>query len=328
VAACLVFLGGLALGQGTDPATGQRNGFSTGQRPYWEMMQDDIVDYKATVAAFNAYWAGRTPGKGQGYTVFQRWAYLNGLRVKPDGTLPRAGAEAAEMERWDREYAQLRRTDLSPKGNWTGMGPVALPTNNTGQPNGIARTTTIAFHPTDPNRLYVGTPNGGLWASADGGATWATQTDFLPTLGVSAILVDPVTPTTMYIGTGDKDARNASGLGVYKSVDGGATWAPSNTGMGNRTVYGMRFDPNSSGTIIAATDFGIYRSTNSGASWIQTLPSGTTYQVTYRPGSTNTLYAANATRFFTSTDDGATWNAGVTVSSSGRAAFAVTRVNA
>jgi photosystem II stability/assembly factor-like uncharacterized protein len=327
VVACMVLLGGLAMGQVTGPATGQKPGFPTGQRPYWEMMQDKIVDYKATVAAFNAYWAGRTPGKGQGYKVFQRWAYINGLRVQPDGTLPAASAVAAEMERWGREYAHLRRTSLTPSGNWTAMGPVALPTNNTGQPNGIGRTTTIAFHPTDPNRLYVGTPNGGLWASTDGGATWATQTDFLPTLGVSAILVDPVTPATMYIGTGDKDANDASGLGVYKTTNGGTTWTASSTGMGDLTVHGMRFDPDGSSTVIAATTDGIYRSTNGGANWIQTLASGTTYQVTYRPGSTNTLYAANKEQFFTSTDDGATWNAGVTVSTSARTAFAVTAAN-
>jgi PKD repeat protein len=298
------------------------------QRPWMEYMQDSIVNYSEVVARFEKEWEGKTAEKGMGYKQFRRWEYLQGLRVLPDGTLPPAGYEAAEMARWESQQANQKRSSLVPNGNWTHLGPVALPTNTVGQPGGIGRTTTVAFHPTDPNRLYCGTPAGGLWTSTNMGATWSTSTDFLATLGVSAIVLNPSNPNIIYIGTGDKDAGDASGLGTYKSTDGGATFAVSNTGMGNRTVHCMVMDPNDNNKILAATSNGIYRSINAGANWTQVLASGTTYQIEYRRGSNSTLYAINNARLYTSTDDGATWNTGVVISTTARAAFATTPANA
>lgn len=292
------------------------------QRPYWMMMQDSIIDYQGTVNAFESEWAGKTPEKGQGYKQFRRWQYMQSLRLQPDGTLPPTGYEAAEMERWEMEDNNYRRSSTVPTGNWTPMGPIAFPSNMVGQPGGIARTTTIEFHPTNVNRIYAGAPAGGLWVSNDAGVSWTTNTDFLPTLGVSAIAIDPVTPTTIYIGTGDKDGGDASGLGVYKSINDGATFTVSNTGMGNRTVHSLVMDPNNVNVIIAATTNGIYRSVNAGANWTQVLASGTTYQVDYQPGSNSVIYAINATNFYVSTDDGATWGAGVPIATSARGAFA------
>jgi PKD repeat protein len=298
------------------------------QRPYWEMMTDSTVDLQAAKRAFEEYWTGKTPEKGQGYKVFKRWAYMNELRQDAQGHVPATGQEAQEYLRWKREEETQRRTNLTPTGNWSPMGPVALPANLTGQPGGIARLTTMSFHPTDPNILYAGTPNGGLWVSNNAGASWATNTDLLPTLGVSAILSDPITPTTMYIGTGDKDGGSSNGLGVYKSINGGLNWVVSNTGMGNRTVHSMVLDPNNNSTLIAATTNGVYRSINAGANWALVLNGGGTYfQVGYRPGSSTTLYAVNQDRFFTSVDDGATWNAGVVVAAASRTAFATTPAN-
>ena len=42
--------------------------------------------------------------------------------------------------------------------------------------------------------------------------------DNLPTLGVSAILIDHSNSSVMYIGTGDRDAGDAAGLGVFRSI--------------------------------------------------------------------------------------------------------------
>jgi len=50
--------------------------------------------------------------------------------------------------------------------------------------------------------IYAGAPAGGLWVSNDYGKTWANNTDTLPTLGVSAIAIDPKNSDTIYIGTG------------------------------------------------------------------------------------------------------------------------------
>mgnify|MGYP000070508174 FL=1 len=94
-------------------------------------------------------------------------------------------------------------------GNWVELGPTNLPSNRTGQPNGLGRINSVAFHPTDTNIIYVGAPAGGLWVTKDGGQTWNTNTDTLASLGISSIAVDPQHPDTIYIGTGDRDASDS-----------------------------------------------------------------------------------------------------------------------
>ncbi|MFN8393510.1 MAG: PKD domain-containing protein [Bacteroidia bacterium] len=295
------------------------------QRPYWEMMHDSLVDLPGATAAFERFWQGKTPEKGQGYKQFLRWQYMQQLRADANGKVPPEGYEEAEMQRWEANEGNARHLSTVPTGNWTLLGPLLNPVNTSGQPEGLGRCQSVAFHPTDPNTYYVGTAAGGLWVTTNTGATWTTTTDFLPSIGVSAIAITPSNPNIQYIGIGDKDANDASSLGTYKSINGGATWTVSNTGMGNRDVHCLIFDPDDDTKLIAATNNGVYRSINSGANWTQTLAAGTVYQVGYRPGSTTEIYALNNANLYTSTDDGATWNPGVAVgASTGRSAFATT----
>ena len=105
------------------------------------------------------------------------------------------------------------------------------------------RTNAIAFHPTNGDIFYVGAPAGGLWITTNGGQSWTTHTDQLPTLGVSAIIVDYDNPLNIFIGTGDRDAGDAAGMGVMKSEDGGVTFTLSNFGMGEETVGMMLQHP-------------------------------------------------------------------------------------
>ncbi|MEZ4805118.1 MAG: hypothetical protein R2852_06460 [Bacteroidia bacterium] len=65
---------------------------------------------------------------------------------------------------------------------------------------------------------------GEFWKSTDGGYNWSVNTD-LPTLGVSVIAIDPNTPSIMYFGSGDRDASDAAGYGVFKSTNGGSSWS-------------------------------------------------------------------------------------------------------
>jgi hypothetical protein len=210
--------------------------------PYWiEMMQDENVNFYATVEAFNRYWENREITPGSGYKVFKRWEYYWSTRINPDGTRRPAN------EAIDSYYAFLSTytgRDAYFEGDWTNLGPIEQPGNaGTGQPNGNGRVNALAFHPTDADIIYAGAPAGGLWITYDGGEDWISYTDNLPTLGVSAIVIDYTDPDIVYIGTGDRDAGDAPGLGVMKSEDGGITFDFANDGMGNATVGMMIIIP-------------------------------------------------------------------------------------
>jgi photosystem II stability/assembly factor-like uncharacterized protein len=284
-----------------DPASGDTANFPY----YFQMMQDPDANFQGTVNAFEKYWAGRANHSHNGWKMFKRWEYIHKDEVQPDGKLPSPGYVLTEYQKY-----MMRRVPASPEGYWTEIGPVTLPANPGNpfsQPNGMGRINGIGFHPTNPLIFYVGAPSGGLWKTMDGGSTWSALISDLPTLGVSAILMDPADPDWILIGTGDRDAADAPGLGVYKSIDGGITFLPSNTGMDNKTVAMLLMHPSDPEIIFAATSGGIYKSTDHGVNWVLKTNNTTFKDIKFKPGDPTIMYAAQWGKFFRSADSGETW---------------------
>jgi len=77
------------------------------------------------------------------------------------------------------------------------------------------------------------------------------------------------TPATLYAGT--------DSFGVYRSSDGGLTWAPKNAGLASPFIHDLLTDVGAPMTVYAATDSGVYKTTNAGDIWIAArsgLPAG------------------------------------------------------
>jgi photosystem II stability/assembly factor-like uncharacterized protein len=275
----------------------------TADYPYWtSMMQNPEARFSATVSAFNKYWENRPVTKGCGWKVFKRWEYINSGRVMPNGKLPAPGSVSEE-------YKRAMNGQRSVSGTWTQVGPMTSPVNATGQPNGMGRVNAIGFHPTDANTFYIGSPSGGLWRTNDGGGTWTLLSGSMPTLGVSAIIVDPTQPSTILLGTGDRDSDDAPGMGVYKSIDNGVTWSASNTGMGNTIIGMMVMHPANSGIILAATSSGIYKTSNGGATWARKSANANFYKdIKFNPGDPTIVYATENGNFYRSTNTGDSWS--------------------
>jgi len=274
----------------------------TAEYPYWiQMMQDPDANFFQTQSAFNTYWKDRTVTRGSGWKPFKRWESFMRTRVAPDGTLPAPDHTLKAYQ----QYMQQHDQSTSVSGNWVSQGPFSIP-NDKGYV-GLGRINAIGFHPTDPNIIYIGAPAGGLWVTTVGGNSWTTTTDNLPTLGVSAIVVDPLNPTTIYIGTGDRDAGDAPGMGVMKSIDNGQTWFAANNGMGNVTVGKMLIDPANPQILYAATTSGMFKSVDAAANW-EKVANGGFKDLVFKPGSTTILYASQGGYFFRSIDAGETWN--------------------
>lgn len=274
--------------------------------PHWiKMMQDPNGNFFETQKAFYTYWQNRETHRGDGYKPFKRWEYYWQNRVNPDGTFPEPGKVYREYT----NYVQSHPVNGDLKTGqavWQELGPKTRV--DYGGYVGVGRVNAIAFHPTDTAVVYLGAPKGGFWITRDGGRNWSTTTDILPTLGVSAILVHPTTPNQILIGTGDRDGGNAAGLGVFRSDDGGLTWTPFNTGMGNVTV-GMFARPQSNlRLILAASNGGIFKTIDGGENWTKTSPESSNYRdVKFRPGSTTIAYATSDNGFYRSENGGDSW---------------------
>ncbi|MFC2119039.1 hypothetical protein ACFLSY_10390, partial [Bacteroidota bacterium] len=320
----LLFTFGLTINSGISQTTNSEIKPDTADYPYWwDMMQDPSINFYETQKAFNKYFENRDITKGNGFKIFKRWEYRMERRILPDGTIPPVD------QTWNnfQDYLTSHPGSLKNSSPWHELGPRVLVGG--GGYDGLGRINSIGFHPSDQNTIFIGTPSGGLWVSNDGGSNWTTHTDNLPTLGISDIQINYNNPDIMYIGTGDRDGGDASGMGVMKSIDGGLTWDFAKEGMGNTTVNMMALHNTNPSIIIAATSNGIYKTTDAGSNWIRKSQDADFKDLKYKPDDMMVVYAAKTGDFYRSIDGGETWaESGMdSLPSSGRFVFGVTPAN-
>ncbi len=122
---------------------------------------------------------------------------------------------------------------------------------------------------------------------------------------IQSLAVDPAAPDTLYAGS--------VGGGLFKSSNGGAAWAPVNSGLGNWNVWVLAADPAAAGTLYAGTANGVFKSTNGGGAWSAAssgLARTDIRALAVDPSAPGTVYAGTMDGgAFKSTDGGATWAA-------------------
>lgn len=148
--------------------------------------------------------------------------------------------------------------------------------------------------------VYLASPEAGVLASADGGATWEVRNAQVGRTFMGTILVDPADPTRLL-------APDMSG-GVAASRDGGRTWV---TLGGPPGAMAVAWNPTDTRQLLAVGMGGAARSDDGGASWRRAdVPTGAS-AVAY-DASGRTVYAGvlegQRVRVFASTDGGLTWS--------------------
>ncbi|MCB2219862.1 MAG: hypothetical protein KQI35_05645 [Bacteroidetes bacterium] len=257
------------------------------------------------------YFATRDKGRGTGYKQWKRWEYWNERRLTPDGKITNHTLLnwIAYKEYLDNnpQYKDPDPSDVT-NGSWYQLGPTSYVNGNGWNP-GIGRVNCIAFHPTDPNTLYIGTPSGGMWKTTDDGNTWINMCNGIPSIGVSGIVVHPSNPNIIYILTGDGDGGDTKSIGVLKSNNGGLSW--SKTGFSydiedNIRGYKLKMHPTNYNILFAATTDGIYKTIDGWETWTKEADE-TFFDIDFKPGDPSTMYATRNDEFFKSTDTGETW---------------------
>jgi photosystem II stability/assembly factor-like uncharacterized protein len=147
--------------------------------------------------------------------------------------------------------------------NWARLGDVGAPMG------GFEKRLYIA--PSNQQSLYFLSVASSFVYSPNGGSTWLPVGEGLPgyeeegRVGVLTLEIHPTDPSIIYAGTGGFVGQ---GHGVYKSVDGGQTWMPSNRGMLDYRITALAIDPADPQVIYAGGDSGdLFKSTDGGDSW-------------------------------------------------------------
>jgi len=216
------------------------------------------------------------------------------------GTVPRERLLAAA--RYNETQLALRAqqrptTGLLSSATWVERGPT----------NVAGRILGLLIDPTDAsgNTVWAGSAGGGLWKATNAttaNVQWRNVNSFFSNLAVTTIAAVPnSSPQVMYCGTGEGyfNADAIQGAGIWKSNDGGTTWAqlPSTNNVNFAFVQKVLVQPGSN-DVYAATRNGLYRSQNGGNSWTLVLGTGvapatpTSRIADIEVAADNTLFAA------------------------------------
>ncbi len=177
----------------------------------------------------------------------------------------------------------------------------------------------LAISPSNPSILYAGTTANGIFKTTNDGGTWTvmstgiTQTpDYIQCIGINSL-----DPNKVCIGVWDGSTTIDAAIGLFRTTNGGTSWAPSNTGMlTDKNILSLvvnRLNPN---TVYAGTSFAggvgpcyVYKSYDGGATWTNSstgFGTTTTDNDPVRGLSMSTIDTVTilAGRFFNSTNGG------------------------
>jgi photosystem II stability/assembly factor-like uncharacterized protein len=154
---------------------------------------------------------------------------------------------------------------------WRSLGP----------PRG-GRSQAAAGSASRPLEYFFGATGGGLWKTTDGGVTWRAVSDrFFKSSSVGAVAVAESNPDIVYAGMGETQLRGniIQGDGVYKSTDGGKTFA--HVGLERtQAISRIRIHPSNPDIVYVAAlgnpygqnpERGVFKSTDGGKTWNASL---------------------------------------------------------
>ncbi len=280
-------------------------------------------------------------GKFPEYNLYKRWEWFNLPRVYPSGQFPLVETELATYQKFLRDTKRLKQNHNGKRttsATWQNLNPPTAPTGLMGA--GAGRVNCMTFMPDNNTILFAGTACGGVWKSINGGTTWTVlNTDQLPSLSITSIVIDPTNTDNIYIATGDNfTGFPISGVlkqghysaGIYKSNNGGLTW--SLAGIPHSQSDGfipqqMIIDPVTPAIMLLASNTGIWRTINHGANWTLVNNGGFFYSIEFNPFNHNVVYATNGIGLYRSNNNGVSWTykgGGYPNTQGGRVSLAIT----
>ena len=171
----------------------------------------------------------------------------------------------------------------------------------------------LAGDPADANHIYLGTTNGWIYQSNDGGRHWTRLASVgkRDDLVLDNIVIDPANPRHIVVGAWKvADLHHPDG-GIYISDDAGKTWT-TDKDMQGQSVLALAVAPSDPKIMVAGSMDGVFRSDDSGQHWHQISPKDSTEiheveSIAIDPANPQTVYAGTWHLPWKTTDGGANW---------------------
>lgn len=180
----------------------------------------------------------------------------------------------------------------------------------------------LAVSPHDSRIIFVGTvadqgampkyQGARIFRSTDDGLSWQEAGTGFPSgadTAIDDIAFDPLDPKVIYVTTAShhRYAGPTSTFGIYKSLDGGETWMPSNTGLTSMDVHSIATSPAKRGLLFAGTHNGVFRSTDGGNTWVPIGLQEHIHRLLVDPMESRSIFVGTNNGLYWSRDGGDTW---------------------
>ncbi|MFM9027578.1 MAG: WD40/YVTN/BNR-like repeat-containing protein, partial [Bacteroidota bacterium] len=214
-----------------------------------------------------------------------------------------------------------------------GLGPAVSPSGG----GGVGRITVIRVSPANKSGRYARTASGGIWKSTNYGQSWTALSDFLPSISIADIAINPRYPDSVYVATGDGYGYETGGgfwggtysAGVMVSPDGGITWNPTGLSFiqtNSMIVQRLVIKPDEPDILFASTRGGLFRSANGGITWSMAR-AGQHFDIEFHTTNPDTVFATDDNNLLWSTNRGLSWTIRKANLCSGRLSLALTEAN-
>ncbi|MEO6597272.1 MAG: hypothetical protein ABIP94_21220, partial [Planctomycetota bacterium] len=193
------------------------------------------------------------------------------LQQRVDELQQQEPAPAAAPRRREPDTGAALPEDWAKTMKWRSIGPAGMG----------GRITALAVYAADPSMWWVATAGGGLVKTTNNGVTFEHQFDHEAVVSIGDVAVAPSDPNIVWVGTGESNPRNSVsyGNGVYKSSDGGKTWA--HMGLDKTFQIGrVTIHPSNPNVVYvgamgrcygANEDRGLFKTTDGGKTWRKVL---------------------------------------------------------
>jgi hypothetical protein len=166
----------------------------------------------------------------------------------------------------------------------------------------------IDYNAQNPQIVYAGTELDGTYRSENGGLYWRSINNGFPrdrlgnVIGAVYLAADPVQSNTLF-------AATTTAGGLYRTLDDGATWLLSNSGLPEESILGLAITDSSTPKLYAAMVNGLYLSSDRSEAWtlVGELPADSVQELIHEPQTLGTLLLVTESAIYRTTNGGVSW---------------------
>ena len=149
--------------------------------------------------------------------------------------------------------------------NWTAISP-DLSNGNQSTNLTFGTITSIDVSIVDDKIIYVGTDDGNVWNTLDGGINWTKLSADLPNRWVTDVATDPINPAIAYVVySGYRFGENIGH--IYRTVDNGNSWEDISGSLPDIPLNALIVNPANTDQLFVASDIGVFETIDGGIDW-------------------------------------------------------------